>query len=524
MKKFFTFLLATFFLTSSAFAEMVYHRGNSHEPGSIDPRLSETVYDYNIGLDLFEGLVTFDAGGRVVPGVAEKWDISEDGTTYTFHFRDNAKWSNGDPVTPSDFIYSLRRNADPKTAGPYAWMLYPIKNFKDVNTGKNKDVTSIGVKAVDDKTLQITLTKITPYFLSVLSHSQGFPVPQKVVEKYGKNWTKNENFVSNGAFKLVAWRPQQNLEMIRNPHFHSADTVKIDRVFFYPTEDKAAALRKFRAGELDSQEQIPHGQIKWIKKNLSEEYRPSPYLYTEYYAFNTKVKPFDDVRVRKALSMAIDRKVLCENVRQMSDIPAYGFVPPNVPGFNSQLAEFSKLTQKQRDEKARELLAEAGYTKDNPLEFELRYNTDVNNEKAAIAISAMWKQKLGVKAKLFNSETAIHYNELKQHNFTVARAAWAGDYVDPQNFLFLLSSPAKNYNYGQFNNEEFDQYMLKASTTLDAKERMKLMEKAEKVAMKHQPVAPLFHKASEHIVATYVKGWEDNVRDLHLSRYLRIEK
>ena len=329
-------LAATLMLScaTAALAESVYKRGSAGDPATLDVHKTSTVPESNILLDLFEGLVTYDAKGQIVPGAAESWKANAAGTVYTFKLRPTAKWSNGDAVKASDFVFAYRRLMDPATGAGYATILYTLKNGEKVNKGQAK-VEELGVKAVDDTTLELTLEQPTPYFVAQLAHQTGLPLHQASVEKFGKDFVKPENLVSNGAFKLKEFIPNDHLTMVKNANFHDAANVKLDSEIVYPLEDRGAALRRFQAGEIMSYEDVPTDQIKFIRQNLKDEFKVAPYLGTYYFVFNTRKKPFDDVRVRNALSMVVDREFLAEQIWGGTMLAGYSFVPPGIGNYGT---------------------------------------------------------------------------------------------------------------------------------------------------------------------------------------------
>ncbi len=504
-------------------ADVVLHRGNTGEPESLDPAKSTGVWEAHIQRDLFEGLVAEAADGSLIPGVAESWKASDDGRTYVFHLRDDAKWSNGELVTAEDFVFGVQRLLNPLTGSKYASILYTIQGAREFNTGKNKDPDALGMKAEDARTLRITLTSPTPYFVQQLAHHTAYPIPKALVETLGDDWSKPGNMISNGPYQLVEWVPQAHVKVIKNPHFHDADSVQIDTVYFYPTEDRSTALKRFRAGELDINDDIPDDQVKWIRQNLGNEFRVSPYLGIYYYAVNTSREPFNDARLRRALAMAIRREILVEKITGAGEIAAYGLVPPGVSGYQSASADFKEWTTAERMDTALRLLQDAGYGPQNPLRFRLSYNTSENHKKIAVAIASMWKG-LGVAVELFNTEAKVHYNDLKDGRFDVARAAWIADYDDAQNFLFLLETSNSDLNYAEYSNPEYDQLMAAAATTSDLQERAALMHRAETIALRDMPYIPIYYYVTKNLVKNYVLGWMDNVKNVHPTRYLRMKK
>jgi oligopeptide transport system substrate-binding protein len=503
-------------------AETVLRVGNMGEPASLDPHYVSGTWENRIVGDMFLGLTTEGPDGKTYAGAAESWTVSDDGLVYTFKIRDHV-WSDGTTVTAGDFVFALRRILEPETAAEYASLLYTVKGAEQVNTGKAAPET-LGVRAIDDKTLEITLAGPAPFFLGQLTHYTAYPVPKHVVGKHGKNWIKKENIVSNGAYVLDEWVPNSHIKLAKNPKFYNAASVSIDTVILYPQEDRTAVQRRFRAGEIDVATDFASDQIDWLKANLPNETRIAPYLGIYYYPINTRKPPFDDKRVRQALSMAIDRETIVDKVMKTGEIAAYSFVPPGTLNYGEpSYASFKGMSQADRVARAKDLLGEAGFGPDKPLKSQLRYNTSENHKRIAVAVAAMWK-KLGVDVELYNSEVKVHYADLKQGNFDVARAGWIADYNDPQNFLYLLESRTGAHNYGGYNVKAFDELMDKASRTADLEARAELLAKAEAVAMQDQPIMPIYYYVSKNLVAQHVKGWQDTVNDIHRWRYLSIEK
>ena len=511
-------------MATSASAEVVYNRGNSGEPETLDQHKTSTTYEAHILRDLYEGLVSYAANGKIIPGAAESWTVSEDGLVYTFKLRENGKWSNGDPVTAHDFVYSLQRIQNPETGAKYANILYPVKNAEKVNKSE-LDPAELGAKALDDTTLEITLEAATPYFLELLAHQTGLPVHKATVEKVGSDFVQPENFVSNGAFTLVEFVPNGHLKITKNPHFHDAGNVQIDTVVFYPTEDRGAALRRFQAGELHTNDDAPTEQIDFMKKELGDRFRVTPYLGTYYYALRADKEKLKDLRVRKALSMAIDREFIAEEIWGDTMVAGYSFVPPGIGNYGEPAyADYKDMDQLDREDAAMALLAEAGYSESNPLEIEIRYNTSENHKNTAVAIADMWKP-IGVKTTLLNTDVKTHYAHLRDKgDFDVARAGWIGDYSDPQNFLFLVESDNDGFNYANYNNPDYDALMDKAAATVDLDERAIILLEAEKIFMRDLPFIPLMYYGSMNLVSEKVSGWEDNLLDVHPTRWLSISE
>jgi oligopeptide transport system substrate-binding protein len=502
-------------------AENVLRIGNSGEPDSLDPHQVSGNWEDRIVGDMFMGLTSEAADGTVIPGAAESWTISDDGLTYTFALRDHS-WSDGEPVTADDFVFALRRILDPATAAEYAYILYPIKNAEAVNSGNLADLEALGVRALDPQTLEITLERPTSYFVEQLTHYTAFPVPKHKVDELGDDWVKPDNIVGNGPYTVVEWLPNSHVKMVRNANFYDAGNVAIDEVDYFPTEERNAGTKQFRAGELDVQYDFASEQIDFLKENLPEATHLSPELAAYYYVFNTKVPPFDDVRVRQALAMAIDRDAITDKVLRTGEVPAYSLVPPNTGDYGEppQVA-WAELPYAERVEQAKALLAEAGFGPDNPLKFTLRYNTSENHKKIAIAVAAMWKQ-LGVETELFNTEVKVHYNDLQEHDFQVARAGWVADYNDPENFLSLLRVKTGPMNYGQYDNAEYDRLMDQSDAITDSTERNELMREAEAIMLAELPVIPIYHYVSKNLVSPRIEGWVDNAKNKHRSRWLSL--
>ena len=502
-------------------AEQVLHRGNGAEPETMDPQKSTGVTEANIQYEMFEGLTTYTPDGQVTPGVAEKWEVSDDGKTYTFHLRDS-KWSNGDPVTAADFVYSFQRLVDPAIAADYAPIADPILNAENIRKGEEKDLSKLGVKAVDDKTFQVTLEKAAPYFLGLIRHNTFLPVHKATVEKFGQDWTKPGNTVGNGAFTMQEWTPQASITLVKNPNYYGAADVKLEKIVYYPTEDISEEFKRYRNGELQITYEVPSDQIGFIESNLKDEYEAKPYLGTYYYVVNTTRDNGAKKEVREALALAIDREAIADKVTQGSFLPAYSWVPPGTPEYTTQYVSFKDTPMADRVAKAKELLAGAGFTPENPLKLEILYNTSENHKKIAIAIQDMWKQ-VGVDATLNNQEWQVYLDTRDNKAFDVARAAWIGDYADPITFLDLFLSDAGVRNDAGYNNAEFDKLVKDSFTITDPKARMASLEKAEQIFLADLPIIPILHYKTKHMVSKKVAGWAYNNLDFHLGRYMSIQ-
>lgn len=459
---------------------------------TIDPQLSEDVSGAEVERDLFEGLVNQDATGALVPGVATSWEATEGNQTWTFHLRDNAKWSNGDPVTAGDFVYAWRRLADPKTASPYAWYmeLMSVQNASDIIAGK-KDPSELGVSAPDAQTLVVKLSAPLPYFADMTVNSSTFPTPQKVVEKFGDKWTQPENIVSNGAYTLKEWVPGERLVRVRNPKYWDNAHTVIESTTALIINDENQALTRFLAGELDRTE-VPAGQYPTLNKEHPDETVVFPRLCNYYYTFNLSAsgpEAFKDVRVRRALSLAIDRNVITEQVLQGGQFPAYTFTPAATANFDVPDVPAADMSQADRDAQAKELLAAAGYGPDHPLSFNMLYNTSEAHKQIATVMSQMWKQKLGVTATLANMEWKTFLTERGNQNYDMARGAWCGDYNEPSTFLDLLTTNS-GYNDGKYSNGAVDQLMADAKHAADPSSNYKGVEE---IMADEVPVIPIYH-------------------------------
>ncbi|MBK9083574.1 MAG: peptide ABC transporter substrate-binding protein [Rhizobiales bacterium] len=502
---------------------MVYNRGAAGDPETLDPQKTSTVVESDLLLEMYEGLVTYDAKANVVPGVAESWAVSADGLVYTFKLRD-AKWSNGDAVKASDFVFTFQRLMNPETGAKYANILYTLKNGEAVNKGKAK-LDELGVKAIDDKTLQITLESPAPYFIAQLAHQTGLPVHPGSVTKFGKDFVKAENSVTNGAFMLKEFVPNDRIVLAKNPNYRDAANVKIDKQVFLSMEDRSAALRRFQAGEVLSYTDVPTDQIKFIRENLKDQFKTAPYLGTYYFVFNTTKKPFDDVRVRNALSMVLDREFLAEQIWGGTMVPAYSFVPPGIGNYGEPATvAWKDMSPIDREEKAKALLKEAGFGPGGQkLTVEIRYNTSENHKNTSVALADMWKA-LGVETKFVNTDLKTHYALLRDKgDFDVARAGWIADYSDPQNFLFLGQSDNKGLNYASYKNADFDALMAKAAKESDLKARAATLRQAEEIFLRDQGFLQLMFYGSKNLVSPKVQGWEVNTLDRHLARYISIK-
>jgi len=501
--------------------EQTLRWGNGAEVKDLDPSIVTGVPEHHILTNLFEGLVgKHPETLGPVPGVAESWTISKDLKTYTFQLRKDAKWSNGDPVTANDFIYSWQRLLDPKTAAEYSYQAYYIKNGKDINTGKIKDFNQLGVKAPTDRTLVVTLENPTPFFLKLLDHYSLAPLHAKTIQKHGIRWTRPENMVNNGAFTLDKWETNRLISVKANPLYWDAKSVKLTSATFYPVEKMDTEEKMFRSGDLDITNEIPLEKIPLWKKKKGSDYVGSPYLGTYFYWFNTKVKPLDKKEVRQALSLAIDRDSIVKYVTKGDQPPARSFTPPGA-GDNYQPpavlpTDLSRLAE------AKELLAKAGYPNGKGMPtIDILFNTHDGHKKIAEVIQEMWKKNLGVNATLVNQEWKVYLDSVRLMKFTAARQGWIGDYNDPNTFLdmFISDSPM---NRSGWKNAEYDALMVKAAKELDSKKRLAHFFNAEKIWLDEMPSMPIYVYTRNYLKNKKVQGWYSNIEDLHPLKYVWI--
>ncbi|GAD54318.1 peptide ABC transporter substrate-binding protein [Limimaricola cinnabarinus] len=481
---------------------------------SIDPNLIEDVEGSAIGRQLFEGLMNQDEKGDVVPGVATGYEVSEDGLTYTFTLRDDAKWSNGEPVTANDFVYSWQRAADPATASEYQWYmgLMKIANVDEVIAG-DMEPSELGVKAVDDLTFEVTLSQPLPYFPQMVTHTTTFPVPQAAIEEHGDAWTQPGNMVSNGAYVLEDRVPQEYITLAKNPEYWDAENVIIEEVKALIINDENQALTRYLAGEFD-QTDVPAGQFPRLAEEHPEQAISVPNLCTYYYNLNVSEsgpEALADPKVREALYLAIDRDVIVENVVAGGQKPAYTLTHWATAGFEVPSAEAAQMSQQERNERAKELMSEAGYGTDGEaLTLDLLYNTSESHKQVATAIGQMWKQTLGVDISMANMEWQTFLEERHNRNYEVARAGWCADYNEASSFLDIMDTNS-SYNDSGFNNETYDSLLTEAKTSEDP---LPLYTEAETIITQEFPILPIYHYATVFMMDETIKGYPlENAQD-----------
>lgn len=496
-------------------ADQELYIGIGTEPEGLDPHLVTGVTEHYVLLSLLEGLTTVHPKTlEIEPGVAERWEVSDNGLQYTFYLDPEARWSNGDPVTSGDFLFSFERILTPALGAPYAYMLYSIKNAEAFNKGELQDFAEVGVKAPDPRTLTFKLAAPTPYFLSLSTHYTWWPVHPPSVLAHGgmtdriSKWTKPGNFVGNGPFALETWRLNHSIQVTKNAHYRDAESVRLNGIHFLPismdTEERA-----FRADQLHITSTVPIPRIDWYRKNAPDRMHFDTYLGVYYYLLNTAREPLDDPRVRKALAYAIDREALTEHVLKAGQQPAYHFTPPNTGGYTAA----AKLPYD--PELARELLAEAGFPGGAGFpKLELLFNTSESHRTVAVAIQQMWQSELGVDIRLYNQEWKVYLASRKERNFDIARAAWIGDYVDPNTFLSLGASDNGN-NHSNWGNARYDALIREAARTQDPTARLQLFQEAETILMDEMPVIPIYFYVRSTLINEAVRGWYPNILDYH---------
>ena len=476
---------------------------------SADPQIVEDVEGSWFVRDLFEGLMNQDADGNLIPGVATGYTTNEAKDVYTFTLRDNARWSDGNQVTAHDFVYAWRRLADPATASPYSWFaeIMALENVGAVMSGESPP-EALGIRALDNLTLEVRLTASLPYFAAMTTHASTYPTPQWTVKTFGDDWTKPGNIVGNGAYVLTEHIPNETATRERNSLYWNNDATIINKVVTLIMNDENTDFTRWEAGETD-RGTIPSGQYPRLKAQYPEEAISFPRLCTYYYTFNLSPSGQDalqDVRVRQALSYALDRSVVTDKILQGGQIQAFTFTPGATAGFEVPAVAFGQMTQDERNAKAKELMAEAGYSSDNPLSVEIMYNTSEAHKKIAIAVQQMWKETLGVKATLANQEWKTFLKTRGGQNFDIARGGWCGDYNEASTFLDLLTTPS-GYNDGKFSNAEVDELMTSARTMSDATSNY---TRVEEILANEMPVIPVYHYTGLFMLRKNVKGWPFN--------------
>jgi ABC-type oligopeptide transport system substrate-binding subunit len=504
-----------------ASTESVLHRGTGEEPESLDVHKSSSTEAGHVQRDIGEGLVGYSRTGELVPAAAVSWTVSDDSTEYLFSLRPEGRWSNGDPVTASDFVYSYRRLVDPETAAVYVESISDVRNATEIIAG-DEAANSLGVEAVGSHTLQIQLRRPVPYFIGLLAHPSMFPVHRGSIEAHGDAHARPGNMVSNGAYELVNWEVGSYIEIARNEDYWNNDQTAIDRVRHYVTPEPMVELNRYRAGELHVTRTIPPGSFAQMKEARPGEVRVSPALGVYYYGFNMTKPPFsENPKLREALSLAVDRSVIVELVGR-GEAVAYSFVPNGITNYEPSTYSWANSTQDERNRTAQQLYREAGYGEMNPLKTEIRYNTHETHRQIAVAVQSMWNTVLGVEATLVNEEFQVLLANMQAKDVTqVFRANWAGDYNDAHTFLSNLESdnPA---NFTGYASDDFDSLMERAAAQTAPARRRVFLEQAEQEMLDDHPLIPIYFYVNRGMVSPKVRGWGDNVLNYHYSQHLSL--
>ncbi len=490
----------------------VLNLNNNEEPGSLHPGTAQGTHDSWVLEHAFEGLTKKTPEGEIVPGMAKDWEVSDDGITWTFNLREDVKWSNDDPVTAHDFEYAWKYALNPDTAAEYAYQLYYLEGGEEYNSSENKDEYAeleekVGVKALDDHTLEVKLAEATPYFLDLTSFYTYYPVNKKVQEENPEWALEADTYVSNGAFKLTEWKHKESMKLEKNENYYDKDKINLDEVNFVMIDNADTAWQMYQADELDLVYPLPPDVTGELSSKDDPEFELAPDFTVYYYNLNNDVKPFNNVKVRKALSMAIDRKAIVEHVQQGGQQPAYGIIPPGIPDVEGDFQENSGDLFKEDVEEAKKLLKEglAEEGMDEMPEFKLTYNTDEGHKKNAEAVQEMWRKNLGINVTLENVEFQVKLDREKAGDYEISRGGWQGDYVDPMTFVDLWVTGG-SFNDANWSNEEYDKNVKIAKTSMDPKERMEAMHKAEEILMDEMPIIPVYFYTMPFTVKPHVKG------------------
>lgn len=482
------------------------HRGVGPEPDSLDIHTAQSLSALNVLRDLHEGLLSFDADAGLIPGLAATWSVSDDGRVWTFELDSGARWSDGEPITADDFVAGWQRALNPDTASPTAALLDVVDNARELRNGQAA-AGELGIVALSPERLEVRLQQPLPWFDELLTHPLTYPWPGET-ERY------------SGAFVLAEQRPGAHLKLVANPHYRAAASVALESVVWHVIEQPAIELSRYRAGQLHITESIPPGQADWLGEQFDEELRIAPYLGSFFLAFNLSRPPFENApKLRQALSLAIDRGILVERVLGSGEIPAWGLVPPGMPGWVN--GHPAPLAQGEAVDTARRLYREAGFSEQRPLSVELRFNTSLTHRRLTAAIAAMWKLHLGVQTRLVNEEWKVFVANRRHGRITeVVRGGWIADWRDAANFLQLFESRSPG-NYSFFADAGFDQLMTRAAGLRGAK-RIEALRAAETRLLEQQVIIPLYYYVSRHLVSPEVSGFKDNSMDIHLSRWLSL--
>jgi len=511
----------------SGLENQIYHHGNGSEPQGLDPHIVTGVPEHHILISLCEGLTIpnpnpNDMNGYMA-GTAESWSISDDGTEYIFNINKNAKWSNGEPVTADDFVWSWKRILTASLGSQYPDMLYYLEGAYEYHNGLIDDFDQVGVKSIDQHTLQVNLKNPTPFFLGLLSHYSTWPVHKDTVLKFGDiddrngEWTRPGNFVCNGPFQLKTWKLNNKIVVEKNPHYYDASMVRLNEIHYYPVSNVMTEDRMFRAGQLHLTSTLPSQKCPiYIEENPN--LRIDPYMGTYFYRINTENEVLKDVKVRKALAYSIDRQLLVDKVTKCGQIPAYSFTPPGTNGYQPTTEiPFDPVL-------AKSLLEEAGFSNENPFpKLEILFNTNEDHRKLALAVQQMWQINLGIEVELVNQDWKVYLNREMIGDFQISRAGWIGDYEDPNTFLDLMR-PNRGNNKTGWENMEYDALVKKANTINNQAERYELLYKAEEILIENMPVIPLYTYVRAYQLSSDVKGFNPHILDHHHPKFIYLER
>jgi oligopeptide transport system substrate-binding protein len=519
-------IIAVAIATTPASAEVVFNRGFGASPDTLDPHMNFGAREGWIQDDMYEGLTASNAKGEIGPGAAEKWETSDDGLTWTFHLRDGLKWSNGDPLVAQDFVNSVIRQLDPKTASPRAYYfgsLIPLVGGQEfMETKEGGDPKSVGITAPDDKTIVMKLKAPQPNMLYLVESYHIPPLHKPSFDKFGGDFIKPENIVNNGPYMMKEQVPQSHVTLVKNPNYWDAANVKIDKVIYVVTEDDQTELKRYKAGELDATNEIPSNQLDAVKEQFGKEVRITPYLEAHYISFNITKAPFDNVKVRQALAIGIDRQTLQDKIVKAGYQANCGYSPPNDPRYKQPQVPECNMTKEERAEKGKALLAEAGFGPENPLKVTIESSSDNTLKKMAEGVALMWKQNLGVDAKVNVQEFQAWMDTFYAGGWDVLNDNLIGDMPGPESHLIYMRPSAESgYNW---KNDKYESLMDQAQAAADITQRYEILAQAEKELLDYYLVTPLDVATSRHLVKPHVKGWEDNILDVHPTKLIRIEK
>ncbi|MFX3681312.1 MAG: peptide ABC transporter substrate-binding protein [bacterium] len=504
--------------------EGVIHLAIGAEPQDLDPHLVSAFTDMQVVLAFFEGLVAVDeVTSRPVPAAAQAWDVSEDGLVWTFHLRPDLKWSDGTPLTAETFRDSFIRALTPSLGSEYAYVLYPVRGAAAFNAGDVTDPQSLGVTAPDAHTFVITLEQPTPMLASILTLPVAFPAPLHVVAQHGgladrsNRWTRPESIVGNGPFRITIWEPQSQIRGERNPHFREAEEVPLNGVAFYPFENAVSQEAAFRSGQLHLTSEVPLTKIATYRQESPEHLRVDPFVLTGFMRFNVTRPPLNDVRVRQALALSINRQALADRVLKGGETPADRLTPPNTAGYTAE------ATFGYDPNEARRLLAAAGFPDGNGFpSLEVMSRSREINQSILEAVQQMWRTELGIDLKIAMKEQRVWLNDETNLDYDISNARWIGDYVEPYTFLELFLSYSGNNNTG-WANQRFDELLSRASAESDETARYQLYQKAEALLIEETPIAPIYHGTQVFLKRPEVKGWPPALLGFHRYQFVRLE-